>query len=55
MVIRGGLDLGLEKVKYFAPHDIMGKEYLSTYLKIKIVKLFLTLWSVLKIFLNQMR
>ena len=26
MVIRGGLDLGLEKVKYFAPHDIMGKE-----------------------------
>jgi len=29
MVVRGGLDLGLEKVKYFAPHDIMGKEILK--------------------------
>lgn len=26
MVIRGGVDLGLDKIKYFAPHDIMGKE-----------------------------
>lgn len=26
MVIRGGVDLGLDKVKYFAPHDIMGKD-----------------------------
>jgi len=26
MVIRGGADLGLDKIKYFAPHDIMGKE-----------------------------
>lgn len=31
MVIRRGVDLGLEKVKYFAPHDIMGKE-ISKYL-----------------------
>lgn len=26
MVIRGGVDLGLDKLKYLAPHDIMGKE-----------------------------
>jgi len=26
MVVRGGADLGLDKIKYFAPHDIMGKE-----------------------------
>ena len=26
MVIRGGADLGLGKIKYFAPHDIIGKE-----------------------------
>ncbi len=28
MVIRGGADLGLEKIKYFAPHDIMGRKIL---------------------------
>lgn len=28
MVIRGGVDLGLEKIKYYAPHDIMGKKIL---------------------------
>jgi len=26
MVIRGGVDLGLDKIKYFAPHDIMGRQ-----------------------------
>lgn len=26
MIIREGLDLGLEKIKYFAPHDIMGRK-----------------------------
>jgi len=26
MVVRGGVDLGLDKIKYFAPHDIMGKK-----------------------------
>lgn len=26
MVIRGGVDLGLAKVKYFAPHDIIGRQ-----------------------------
>lgn len=31
MVIREGVDLGLDKIKYFAPHDIMGKE-ISRYL-----------------------
>ena len=28
MVIREGADLGLDKIKYFAPHDIMDKEIL---------------------------
>jgi len=31
MVIRGGADLDLDKIKYSAPHDIMGKE-ISKYL-----------------------
>ena len=28
MVIKDGAELGLEKLKYFAPHDIMGKDIL---------------------------
>jgi len=55
MVIRGGLDLGLEKVNILHLMILWVKKYLSTYLEMKIVKLFLTLWSVLKIFSNHMR
>ncbi len=29
MVIRGGKSLGLDKLKFFAPHDIMGKEIIK--------------------------
>lgn len=52
VIIRGGTEFGLEKLKYFAPHDIMGKEISRHFPKRKGAEVIVNLMERSKEILN---